>query len=76
MIGFHVTTTRKLERYKATRGILPPVRFWPNLYSAQRWAKRTGRDIVLQIEVEKHYPLPDHRPAHWSPDFVTKWEIM
>ena len=73
MIGYHVTTPHKLDRYKQSGCILPPVRFWPNKETALRWAKRTGRTIVLQIEVENSFPLPDHKPARWSGDIVRTW---
>jgi len=73
MIGYHVTTPRKVQRYTDTGCILPPVRFWPNEYTARRWAKRTGRSVVLQIEVDISHPLPDHKPARWSPDLVRSW---
>lgn len=70
MIGYHVTTPKKLDRYKATGGILPPVRFWPNRFTAERWAKKTGRSVILEIEVSQSYPLPDHKPARWTSEFI------
>lgn len=70
MTGYHVTTTNKLKRYENTGAILPPVRFWPNLLTAQRWAKRTGRDLILKIETGISYPLPDHEPAFWTPETI------
>ena len=76
MIGYHVTTPRKLARYKATGAILPPVRYWPTLETAQRWARRTGRPLILRIDCETSYPLPDHRPARWTPELVRQWEVL
>ena len=76
MIGYHVTTPRKLQRYKKTGCILPPVRFWPNEYTAHKWAKKTLRSIILKIEVDQYYPLPDHRPACWTPHHINSWEIL
>lgn len=73
MIGFHVTTEKKVSRYKGTGAILPPVRFWPNLYTARRWARRTGREVVLEIHVGESFPLPDHKPARWTPEIVREW---
>ena len=73
MTGWHVTTPRKLARYYATGAILPPVRFWAFRSSAEAWADKTGRSVVLPITVGTAYPLPDHRPrghAWWSPDLV------
>ena len=76
VIGYHVTTPKKLARYIATSCILPPVRFWQFPNSAREWARRTGRTIILRIEVKEAYPLPDHKPrghAWWTPDMVRKW---
>lgn len=74
MTGYHVTTPRKLARYKATGCILPPVRFWPTVETAARWARRTGRPLILEIACEVSYPLPDHRPARWTPEMVRSWQ--
>ena len=76
MIGFHCTTPKKLERYMATKGILPPVRFWIFKNSAKAWMEKTGRSILLQIECEKYFPLPDHHPrghAFWTPNIIVKF---
>ena len=75
MIGYHVTTPKKVARYEATGGILPPVRFWPNLLTAKRWAKRTGRSVILKIEAQTAWPMPDHRPAHWADEMILCWEV-
>lgn len=74
MLGYHVTTNRKLERYKCSNCILPPVRFWPNIETARRWAIRTGRNVILKIEATETYPLPDHIPARWTPEIIRKYE--
>lgn len=74
MTGYHVTTPRKLARYQATGAILPPVRFWPTLETAQAWASKTHRPLILAIAVHTAYPLPDHRPASWTPEMVRTWE--
>lgn len=79
MIGYHVTTPKKLERYKATGGILPPVRFWAFESSARAWGKKTMRTVILKIEVDTAYPLPDHQPprhAWWHDGIVDKWEVL
>jgi hypothetical protein len=72
--GYHVTTPKKRQRYTISGCILPPVRFWLNLLTAQRWARRTCRTVILEIEVEAYYPLPDHKPACWSPEIVRGWK--
>lgn len=74
MIGYHVTTRKKLSRYEQTGAILPPVRFWPNLYTAEKWQKKTGRDIILKIQVDTSYPLPDHIPARFTQELVRDWK--
>lgn len=74
MIGFHVTTLKKLQRYKKTGCILPPVRFWPNFLTAKKWAKRTGRSFILRIECNLSYPLPDHKPARWTNEIIRTYQ--
>lgn len=76
MIGYHVTTPKKMARYNGTGAILPPVRFWAFKGSAFEWAKRTGRSVVIEIDVKIAHPLPDHRPrghAFWTPEVVREW---
>lgn len=79
MKGYHCTTPTKLERYRATGAILPPVRFWAYDDSARAWCGRTQRSIVLEIEVVDAHPLPDHKPAghaYWSRDVVRAWREL
>ena len=79
MIGYHVTTPKKLARYEATGAILPPVRFWIFQASAEAWARKTGRSLILKIESEKAFPLPDHKPsghAYWTPTPMRAWEVL
>jgi len=73
MIGYHVTTDKKLDRYTRTGAILPPVRFWPNLYTAEKWMNKVNRNIILEIEVPESYPLPDHKPARWTQNIIRTW---
>ena len=76
MIGYHCTTPKKIERYKKTGCILPPVRFWRFRDSAVAWGKKTNRSKILEIEVNEAFPLPDHQPprhAWWSPEMVRDW---
>ena len=77
MTGYHCTTPRQVARYLATGCILPPVRFWCCQESARAWGQRTGRRVLLRIDVGTAYPLPDHQPrghAYWSPDHIRTWE--
>lgn len=73
MTGYHVTTERKIKRYEVTGHIIPPVRFWPDESTARRWMKWTGRDVLLRIEAAESYPMPDHKPARWTPETVKGW---
>ncbi len=76
MKGWHATTPKKLARYEATGCILPPVRFWQYEASARAWAARTSRSVLLEVDVDTAYPLPDHQPrghAWWSPEHVREW---
>lgn len=74
---FHVTTDKKLGRYTVSRCILPPVRFWPNEETARRWMRRTGRNVLVAFpRPSETYPLPDHKPALWSPQTVHEWEVV
>lgn len=73
--GWHCTTARKLARYQASGRILAPVRFWPNRETAERWARRTGRELIIKIRLDgPSYPLPDHKPARWCPADVLEFE--
>lgn len=77
MIGFHCTTPNKLERYKATGGILPPVKFWAFEHRARQWMLKTQRSVLLKINVGQAYPMPDHKPlghAFWTPEIVYRFE--
>jgi hypothetical protein len=77
MTLYHVTTPRKMARYEATGVILPPVRGWRDYDSAQAWAHKTQRSMILRITAGTAYPLPDHRPrgaAWWTPDTIRAWE--
>lgn len=56
MIVWHVTTAKKLKRYKDSGGILPPVRAWEHFSAAERFSKQTGRKVILRLE-----RLPGHR---------------
>lgn len=76
MIGYHVTTSKKLSRYEATGEILPPLHFWLFLESAQNWAARTGRSIILEIECQSAYPSLVYKPAghaYWTAEQVRTW---
>jgi hypothetical protein len=81
---YHVTTPKKLERYRRTGCILPPVRFWLTQERAEltqeraeRWMRRTGRTVLLTFECpNESYPLPTPRAAAWSPDMVKEYTVV
>jgi len=76
MKAYHCTTQKKLARYNATGGILPPVRFWSSKHSALKWMKKTGRDVLLCFEApERTYPLPVKGGAFWSDQIIYIREI-
>lgn len=50
MTVWHVTTIKKLHRYIARGCILPPVRAWEKIESAERFSKQTGRRIILRLK--------------------------
>jgi len=75
--GYHCTTRNKLEKYITSGRIIAPVRFWPNIETAKRWCKRTGRDIILNIELPTvSYPLPDHKPAMFCQMDVAEFKVV
>ena len=49
MIVYHVTSFKKLDRYRKTGRILAPVRAWENIEQAQRMSISTGRRIILRL---------------------------
>jgi len=73
-IGWHCTTKKKFEQYKKSGRIFSPVRFWPNKQTAKKWAKKTGRELIIKLELPGvSYPLPNHKPARFSPNDVIKF---
>ncbi len=78
MTLWHATTPKKLDRYKATGGILPPVRGWRFEASGRAWAQKTNRTVLLRIDVPAAFPLPDHQPpghAWWHDGIVREWTV-
>lgn len=69
---YHATTPKKLARYVATGGILPPVRGFSTRKAAELWGSIRGRDVVLELDVDdaRTHLLPDHHNrfgrAFWS----------
>lgn len=71
---FHCTTQKKLKRYEQTGAILPAVRFWTTEYSARKWMKKTGRNILLSFDKPARcFPLPIKGGAAWTDNIVRSW---
>ena len=60
---YHVTSAKRLLKYINMRYIKPPVRAWKELSDAERFAKSTGRTIILILffDEERVRTLNGHR---------------
>lgn len=56
MIVYHVTSAKKLNKYRKSGGILPPVRAWETIQAAQRFSINTGRPIILRLKFPNDAP--------------------
>ena len=56
MVVYHVTSARKLDRYRKTGAIRPPVRAWESIEDAERFSLSTGRRVILRLR------FPDNAP--------------
>ncbi len=75
--AYHVTTPKKLNRYRVTGGILPPVRYWLTLEAALHWMRRCGRSVIVTFErVEPEWRLPLKRPAAWTDRIVRDFDVL
>jgi RNA:NAD 2'-phosphotransferase (TPT1/KptA family) len=58
---YHVTSSKKYEKYKREGRIKSPVRAWVDIFEAVRFSCQTGRPIILRLkfpnDVER---LPSH----------------
>ena len=73
MIGYHVTTEKKAERYKKTGCILARVNFFSDLSVAKRWARKKGRNLILRFECTFYHPHRMHEFSYWTPENVYKY---
>lgn len=77
MTLYHVTTPKKARLYGESKRIIAPVRGFDSLQGAMAWAIKVGRPVILEIECEVAWPLPDHSnrwgAAYWTPSDVTTW---
>lgn len=76
---YHATTERKAKLYRESGRIITPVRGFDTDTAALAWAVKTGRRVILQIDVDPDavHMLPDHHNrygiAWWSQKDVTSW---
>jgi len=52
---------KKLMRYKHQGSILPPVRAWKTFDAAVDFAKRTGRKIIIRVDIPDPMLLFGHK---------------
>lgn len=78
MILYHVTTPAKVKKYHASGCIHSPVRGFDTPMAAMAWAIRTGRTVILKVEADKPYKLPDHHnefgTAWWNDGDISSWK--
>ena len=77
---YHVTTPRKVKRYRETGYICSPVRGFTTLMGAMAWAIKVGRTVILEFEAINPYKLPDHHnkwgEAWWNDGNVSEWKCV
>ena len=62
MVVWHVASLKKAMKYRQTGQILPPVRAWRDIRSAERFSKQTGRRVILRLKFPASaMRLPGHR---------------
>jgi hypothetical protein len=77
MTAYHVTTPKKLQRYRQTGYIIPPVRWWTLERSARQWMRKTGRTVLLiLLDAPEGWPLPIKGGARWTDQIVRKWVVV
>ena len=47
---YHVTSIKKLDKYRKSGHINAPVRAWVNIKQAERMSVSTGRPIILRLK--------------------------
>jgi hypothetical protein len=80
MILYHATTPKLMEKYQKSKRIIRPVRGFSTEAAAIEWARKVGRNIVLKIEADKPWKLPDHHnqygTAWWNEGDIIEWEML
>lgn len=77
---YHVTTPKKVKKYKETGRIISPVRGFTTLIAAMAWAIKVGRSVILEIEASNTYKLPDHHnqwgDAYWNDGDIKEYKCV
>lgn len=77
---YHVTTPKKVKKYKETGRIISPVRGFTTLIAAMAWAIKVGRSVILEIEATNAYKLPDHHnqwgDAYWNDGDIKEYKCV
>ena len=79
---YHCTTPKKVQRYHQSGRIIAPVRGFSTIEAAMAWCIKTGRTIILEIDVEsdKVHKLPDHHndfgTAWWNDGDISGWKCV
>ncbi len=77
---YHVTTPKKVKKYKETGRIISPVRGFTTLIAAMAWAIKVGRSVILEIEAPNAYKLPDHHnqwgDAYWNDGDIKEYKCV
>lgn len=77
---YHVTTPKKVKRYRETGKIISPVRGFTTLIAAMAWAIKVGRSVILEIEAPNAYKLPDHHnqwgDAYWNDGDIKEYKCV
>lgn len=69
MIVYHVTSAKKLDKYRKTGYIMPPIRAWENIQQAERMSISTSRPIILRLKFPNH---ADKLEGHFNEARVMK----
>lgn len=56
MIVYHVTSIKKLDKYRKSGKIIAPVRAWETIEQAQRMSISTGRRVILRLRFPNNAP--------------------
>ena len=77
---YHVTTPNKVKKYHYMGCIQSPVRGFTTVEAAMAWAIKVGRTVILEVNADKPYKLPDHHnkygEAWWNDGDISYWKCV